>query len=270
MASVRKRPPLFRALGRHEPPLRIEVDGRAFERVEILKHDSWAATAVYRNDERTIVCKFNRTEHVFGVPMDWLGRWLADRERRALTRLSGLPGIPPVCGPIYADGRRLVNAVAHDYIEGHPLAKNEQVSATFFPALRRTLGAMHRRGIAYVDLHKRENIIVGADGRPYFIDFQIHFGLDARFSGPVSRAAFRLLCRSDDYHVDKHVRNSGGEATPPPTLPWWIRAHRFVAKPLRQLRRRLLVLFGIRRAEGRAETEAFAEDAVRREQARAA
>src|SRR5262249_51450162 len=153
---------------------------------------------------------------------------------------------------------------------GRPPPKDEPATPAFVPTPKRTLAAMHRRGIAYVDLHKRENIIVGADSRPYFIDFQIHFGLDRRFAGPDSRAVFSLLCRSDEYHLDKHVRNNGGEVVPPRALPWWIRAHRVIARPLRHLRRRLLVLFGIRKGEGRAETEAFAEDAVRREQARAA
>ena len=36
----------------------------------------------------------------------------------------------------------------------------------FLPTLRGLLNKLHRRGIAYVDLHKRENIIVGDDGRP--------------------------------------------------------------------------------------------------------
>lgn len=265
--GVRKRPALFRALGRREPPLEIRVQGQRYRRVDILKHDSWAATAIYEGDPGRIVCKFNRVEPIFGLPMTWLGCWLAERERRALTRLAGLAGIPPVCGDIHDGERLLFNAVAHAYIEGHPLGRHEAVSPDFFPTLSQTLAEMHRRGIAYVDLHKRENIIVGEDGRPYLVDFQIHFQSD----NPLGRLLLGLLCRSDDYHFQKHVLHHGGESTKrlASGRPWWIRVHRRLARPFREMRRRLLAWFRIRKQDGRAESEHFAEDAVRREKAAA-
>ena len=46
-------------------------------------------------------------------------------------------------------------------------------------------------------------------------------------------------------------------------IPWWIRAHRLVARPFRELRRRLLVRVGVRTGKGRVETEVFAEHALR-------
>jgi hypothetical protein len=46
-------------------------------------------------------------------------------------------------------------------------------------------------------------------------------------------------------------------------IPWMIRAHRLVARPLRELRRRLLVQLGVRTGKGRVETELFAEHALR-------
>ena len=52
--------------------------------------------------------------------------------------------------------------------------------------------------------------------------------------------------------------------------PWWIRAHRTVVVPFRTLRRRLLAALGVRDATGMAASEHFAEDAVRREEARKA
>jgi hypothetical protein len=55
-----------------------------------------------------------------------------------------------------------------------------------------------------------------------------------------------------------------------PPRPWWIRIHRLFAAPLREARRRLLVLLGVRKTLGRSHTEHFAEDAVRQETKRAA
>jgi hypothetical protein len=270
MAS-RPRPPVLRALGSADPPLGVSVGGRSYARYEILKHDSWAATAIYAGPAGRIVCKFNRTQPVYGLDMTWLGRLLAARERRALERLADLSNVPDSLGDVVAGGAVLPNAVARRYVPGHPLASGERVRPDFFPTLRTLLAEMHRRGIAYVDLHKRENIIVGEDGRPYLIDFQIGFDLThPRVRGlPGAAALFDVLCRSDLYHLQKHVAQHvpGAAAV---ERPWWIKAHRAVAVPFRQLRRRVLVAAKVRTGAGRVETERFAEDAVRNAPARRA
>ena len=177
-------------------------------------------------------------------------------------------------GSVYAEGRRLRNAVARTFIAGHPLGKDERVNAAFFPSLRAALREMHRRGIAYVDLHKRENVIVGDDGRPYLVDFQIGFDVThprVRWL-PGIEAIFAKLCVGDLYHLEKHLRKADPSAAPyqAPEIPAWLRVHRLVAVPFRQLRRRLLVARGIRTGRGAVASEVFAEDAVRRESSQAA
>jgi hypothetical protein len=262
--SARPRPRLFRALGAGEPPAAIRLRGVEYHRTEVLKHDSWAATAIYEGPAGRVVCKFNRREPVLGLPMAWLGRWLATREATMLARCADLANVPAGSGRVMVGGRVLPNAVAHEYVPGHPLMDRERVADTFFPRLRGLLAELHRRGLAYVDLHKRENVIVGDDGEPYLIDFQISVGLPSW--GPLG-AVLRLLQHSDDYHLDKHVaRNRPDQCLGRPTgrMPWSIRLHRLFAQPLRSLRRRLLVLAGVRKGRGRAETEHCPEDAVRR------
>jgi hypothetical protein len=272
--AVRPRPPLFRALGAADPPAEIVVDGQKYERLEIFKHDSWAATALYEGASKRIVCKFNRMQPILGFPTRWLGKRLADRERSMLQRLADLPCIPAPCGPIYANGSLLVNAVGHAFVSGHPLKRREAVNSDFFPTLRETLIEMHSRGIAYVDLHKRENIIVGDDGRPYLVDFQISFDVThprLRWIAGI-HFIFDRLCEGDLYHLAKHVRRSSPvkDSIPRTTVPQWLQLHRIVAVPFRELRRRFLVARGIRLGRGSVTTEAFAEDAVRKESAKAA
>jgi hypothetical protein len=47
-ASIfRKRPALFRALGDSDPPKSVSVGGCEYRIQAVLKHGSWAATAVY-------------------------------------------------------------------------------------------------------------------------------------------------------------------------------------------------------------------------------
>ena len=268
----RPRPATLRALGRSEPPAHVELDGETFHRVETLKHDSWAATAVYRSATRTAKCKFNRTQSILLVPMAWLGRLLAARERWFMDQLAGIQGIPESLGDVRVDGRPLANAVSHAWIEGHALAERERVDDRFFPTLEAILAAVHRRGVAHVDLHKRENLLVDEAGRPHLIDYQISFGLPAE--GRLGRFLFggflRLLQRCDDYHLLKHrVKHRPDQvglalADMHRLRPWWIRAHRCVAVPFRTARRRLLTMLRIRSTTGHAFSEAFPEVAHRR------
>jgi hypothetical protein len=262
----------LRALGNDDPPARIDINGQSYERGEIYKHDSWAATAVYRGPAITVICKFNRQASFFGLPMAWLGRWLASHEAKVLRLLRDSPAVPRPLGAVKVNGRVLSNAVARTYIAGHPLGRYERVDDDFFPALERLLAIMHARAMAYVDLHKRENIIVSDDGRPYLVDFQISASpLPWPLNNPATRAITRMLQQSDLYHLLKHKSHHRPDQTGFDhhamgcRRPWWIRLHRFVAVTPRNLRRRLLVLLGVRTGTGRAHSEHFAEDAVRRE-----
>ncbi len=271
LASGRPRPRVFRALGRNEPPLEIEVDGAQFRRQEILKHDSWAATALYASDSGSIVCKFNRLESIGGLPMRLLGHCLARREAAMLARLHDLPNVPELCGPVISQGRRLPNAVAHEFIPGHPLGEHERVNDLFFARLQRLIRALHERDVAYVDLHKRENIIVGHDSQPYLVDFQISVALPRRWPGnsPPVRAVLRMLQQSDEYHLEKHFARCRPELCGKQfwdvgeNPPWWIALHRLVGTPFRRWRRWLLTQIGVRRGRGRPESEHFVEDALR-------
>ena len=272
------RPALFRALGAAEPPEKIEIDGRPYRRVEIFKHDSWAATALYIGSGPRMICKFNRVAPVGWLSLRWLGRWLAEREAATLQDLADVDLIPALGGTVTAEGQPQPHAVARLFIPGHPLAANERVGRRFFMDLAATLRRMHAAGIAYVDLHKRENIIVGPGGRPYLIDFQVCYrrprGRWAHL--PLWDWLLDQLVAGDKYHLAKHAWRQGGPA-PGSTAaevaalrPGWLKLHRLIAEPLREARRRLLVLLGIRTGSGRAHTETAPEDAVRREMTRRA
>jgi hypothetical protein len=143
----------------------------------------------------------------------------------------------------------------------------------FSVELHAAFAEVHRRQMAYVDLHKRENILVGDDGRPYLIDFQVSWMLSQK-TDMIQRWLLEQLQWLDCYHLRKHertlhiARTGQRPAAPPP--PGWVRLHRMFAAPLREARRRLLVLLGVRKALGRSHTEHFAEHAVRHETKRAA
>lgn len=269
-ARGRPRPKLFRALGDREPPAEIEVGGELFSLDERLKHDSWAATAIYTNGHRKIVCKFNRQQSIFGFPMRWLGRALASRETYFLDRLADVPNVPNSCGPVCVDGVAQPHAAAHDYVPGRPL-RPQRASPAFYRELSGVLQVMHQRDLAYVDLNKAENVIVGDDGRPYLIDFQICFRRKPSWIGrsQIAAVVLKTLALSDRYHLRKHcLQRYRGKISPELyeillQRPWWINAHRLVGVPIRQARRRILVWLKVRTNAGYSKTEHDPEQAVR-------
>jgi len=266
-ALVKPRPNWLRALGEESLPESIAIGGVAHSLKETFKHDSWAATGLYEGPSGELaVVKLHRQSSVLGLSMRWLGRVMARHEIELLTGLADLKGIPALAGPVSVGGKTLRNAVARHYIEGHPLGNGEAVSESFFPSLSALLKAMHGRKVAYVDLHKRENILVNERGEPCLIDFQISVAWPNWLpAGPV----FRILRRSDEYHLIKHWARcrpdqcgvNGAELRG--HIPWPIRVHRLIAVPARQFRRRLLVKLGVRTGKGRVESELFAEHALR-------
>jgi hypothetical protein len=199
--------------------------------------------------------------------MAWLGRRLARREATFLRRLAGVRGVPAACGPVSVGGKRWKHAVAHAFIPGQPLGPGHRLNDRFFPALRALLAAIHDRGVAYVDLHKRENILVTDQSEPCLIDFQVCFGVWSKrwADTALGKTVLRAMQEADWYHLGKHVAQHRPDQKGLLAVgrPWWIQAHRVVAVPLRQLRRSVLTWLGVRQVGGRAETETFPEEAVR-------
>jgi serine/threonine protein kinase len=102
--------------------------------------------------------------------------------------------------------------------------------------LQELIAELHRRRIAYVDTNKPENILLGDDGKPHLIDFQISWD---------HHVLLRHFQREDLYHVLKHKRRlrrdemSEEELRRAEHKSWLIRLHRIVFKPYFLVRRRM-------------------------------
>jgi hypothetical protein len=206
--------------------VQLTCRGQRFEYVETLKHDFFAATGLYRGPDGLAVLKMGRQNDFLTVPMDWIGAFLTRREVRIYELLQSRPGVPRLIGPVGRTG------FLHEYVPGHSLGRREPVSDTFFDELQTLITGLHARDMAYVDLNKRQNILLGDDGRPYLIDFQISLHLPPigwRRLWPV-RWVLRRFQHGDRYHCLKHKRR----------LSFWIRLHRWWSRPLTKLRRRAL------------------------------
>jgi hypothetical protein len=223
-------------------PEKVECAGQRYELVETFKHDFFAATGMYRGSDGLAVLKVGRTNPLFSIPMTWSGRFLTGREVRLYEQVHDLPGVPRLIGRVGPTG------FMHDFVPGHPLGRSEAVSDTFFDELETLLAAIHARHMAYVDLNKRQNILMGDDGKPYLIDFQISLHLVPhgwRGLAPV-RWFLRRFQNADRYHFLKHKRRlrpdllTADEEAVVSRLSIWIRLHRLIARPLTHLRRWML------------------------------
>ncbi|NLF30646.1 MAG: hypothetical protein GX591_07140 [Planctomycetes bacterium] len=229
-------------------PDEVTVRGRIYRLVGVFKHDFFAATALYAADDgaapERIVVKFGRRQGFCGLPLAWVGRYLARRERRIHRRIDGIEGIQrwvDYVGP---------SAFALEYLPGRPLdTVDPPPGGAFFDALRDLVDAVHERGVAYGDLNKRSNILVTPDGRPALIDFQICAFRPRRARWLRRIAADRIVAylqRMDLYHLYKHKRRLAPEALRRDERAMaqrrggLLRLHRTVATPVRQVRRRLL------------------------------
>jgi hypothetical protein len=229
------------ALGRDGLPGRIDIDAGTFQLEQTVKHDFFAATGFYRADSgRRLVVKINRRQSLFGLPLRWLGRWLCEREVRAYRKLADVSNVPQLVGTVTDTG------LAHVYVEGNPLCKDSRVSDQFFPELLALIDELNRRGLAYVDTNKPQNILLGDDGRPYLFDFQISFDAAAWWPGLLGRRLLRVFNRADRYHVLKHKRRIRPDQLTPAERELverrgiFIRAHRVLTRPYFMIRRPLM------------------------------
>jgi hypothetical protein len=248
LSETRARPSWLLALGKEAPPASIVLAGRPYRLVRIFKHDFFAYTALYVGEPegegaaRRVVLKIGRKASLWGLPLGWIGRLHAWHESAVLRQVDDLPIVPRFTGRWGRHG------ITHEYIDGHALERGERVPDDFFPRLEAGLAEIHERGLAYVDLEKCENVLVGSDGRPYLFDFQISYRWPFRRGGelwPVSWVRRRLQA-GDRYHLRKLQLRTRPDLFTPEELeaakrrPFLIRLHGGLTRPLTLLRRFVL------------------------------
>jgi len=232
----------LRALGCDGLPAVIELGGRALRLERTFKHDAISAVGLYGHGEERAVMRCYRTAPLFGLPMGWLGNLMARYEAAALGAAQGIRGVPGLLGHWGRTG------LVRQYVPGRPLTRDLHLGGAFFRELFHLLRRLHRRGLAYVDLEKPENILLGDDGLPYLIDFQIAFHVPDRFLGgtPALRWLRRQLQRADIYHARKHVSRLMEEELGPRRLarlrrrPRLVKVGNALHAPFKQLRRWVL------------------------------
>lgn len=156
-----------------------------------------------------------------------VARLLLAREARALRALEGLAGVARVSFEA-ADG----SALLRSFVPGTPLCLASELPRDYFERLEELVRALHERGVCHNDLHKEPNVLVGEDGYPALVDFQLA-SVHARRG-----RAFAVRAREDLRHVWKHRSHylrALGEVDPlpaPPPRSFVAEAWRRLGKPL--------------------------------------
>jgi hypothetical protein len=238
------------AWGRAGMPREVNVKGTTYFRKRIFKHDFFAATGMYERNgspvsegfPRKIVLKLGREQNFFGMPMRWLGRATTERELDNLRRVGGIAGVPKLVT------RYGLTGFAYEYIEGRSLDDRSDIPEGFFDRLRELLDQVHRRNVVYLDMNKRGNIIIGEEGQPYLVDFQIsvHISNEAMAAVRLLEGVLKSLQDCDIYHLYKHKRKLCPQELRPEEeilsyrISRYIQLHTRVTRPLTKLRRALL------------------------------
>lgn len=137
-----------------------------------------------------------------------VARILMARERRALSALGDIDRVPQIVqDPAWAavpsadgsipDPR---DVLVRTCLDGTALHQCTTLPLDFFDELEQLVDVLHAHGVAHNDLHKEQNILVGADGLPQLIDFQL-----ASIHAKGSRL-FASRMRDDLRHLAKHRR----------------------------------------------------------------
>ena len=136
--------------------------------VTVMKRGPWFKADILRlsrEDGESILKDFSEKSWF----MRWFGGRQLQRERRALRRLAGLPGIPVDLGGVPPCGL-LLEPMAGEAITRWRRRTQEEI-VPMVERFSRLVDGMHARGVAHLDLRKRDNVLVAADGTLSIIDF---------------------------------------------------------------------------------------------------
>jgi hypothetical protein len=185
-------------------PQTLEIKGGTYTYEKILKEDFFSINVLYRAESGgRYVLKISDFRFILGFLLTPFAILMSSREYRIYSMVANLPLVPEL-GPRFG-----MRGYLHKFIEGktlHELERegNRNLPDNFFDKLKVTIDEIHRRRIFYMDLNKQGNIILGDDGQPYLIDYQvcIHF----KYRNRLFDKLFDLFIKEDIYHLYKHKK----------------------------------------------------------------
>ncbi len=172
---------------------------------------------------RTDGCGNRQVDKSYQFSRGPLGKYfmvLAAHEFRMLKSVEGLGFTPQ---PIALSNDTLPT-VSYGLVEGIPIkeqAERNSVPQDFFPRLLDNVKALHKHGVAHMDLGNSGNVLVSGNGHPVIIDFGAALPLQ-RLPDPLRRWA----CRKDIVGVLKLWFRFAPESMPQELLEYYQKHYR--------------------------------------------
>lgn len=186
-------------------PQTLEIKGEPYCYEKILKEDFFSVNVLYSAASGSrYVLKISGFGFILGFLLVPFAILMSRREYRIYSMVADLPQVPEL-------GQRFgIRGYLHKFIEGKTLHELEregkkELPDDFFDTLKETIDELHRRRIFYMDLNKQGNIILGNDGLPYLIDYQVC--IDFKYRNRLFDKLFNLFIREDIYHLYKHKKH---------------------------------------------------------------
>lgn len=176
-----------------------------------------------------------------------VGPLSARREARALDQLQGVRGVPRLLRRVGRD------ALLLEYVPGTSARQVPPGGLTppFFEHFYRLVDRLHESGVAHCDLRSQGNILVGADGEPYVVDFAAHFRR-GRSWNLITRWLYAKFCEADRVavarlkksHAPELLTETERQALSRDRKTWLERGARVIGKSVRNVSRWLLTKQG--------------------------
>lgn len=155
---------MIERMGAEHPPTRADVE---HARHEYLHRGSWSKADLFLagSPAGAIIVKDFAGKHPL---IRLIGRLQIKRECRAYRALEGIEGVPRWLGRVDR------YALALEKLDGAVLLqrfRKREGRRELLAAMRRTLDAVHARGVIHNDLRGKDNALVRSDGRLVLVDF---------------------------------------------------------------------------------------------------
>lgn len=203
-------------------------------KVELLRAPSSTRPAVYvigAEGAKAVVKDFTGNGFFY---RNVIGRFLLWREKRAYQNLKGLNGTPALYRTVAG------SAIILEHIPGRNLETSRipgSLKPAFFEDLKKLVEAFHKRGVCHCDLKRAANILIGADGKPYVVDWSAAI-LRTEFRFYPLSLIYRRFVVDDLNAVTKYQLRHCPETVTPEALHRYSQRSR-AEKAIRALRDRL-------------------------------
>lgn len=180
--------------GTDESIIKKWVEQSLASNTHVLAEGYQGKTLLYDTDNGSIVIKI---PHGKGL-IKYIHTLMLRHEHRVYQQLMEFEGVPECYGLI--DNKYL----ALERVNGQPIRQRRPVNdEIFFTRLFKLVEQLHQRGVAHMDLKKKDNLLVSTDDTPFIIDFGTAVILKKGFH-PINTYLFKLARRFDYNAWIKH------------------------------------------------------------------